>query len=87
MDGQLATVYLDEQTGQLLHVRLVVLRLEHRELHDSINELYLSRSSDQLKLKRMNRHKLVVKDAIAKLESILIPDLDALRLFSLGMPL
>ena len=70
-------MYLDEQTEELLRVRLAVLRLEHRELDVSINELYLSGCSDQLKLKRMKKHKLVVKDTIVKIESILIPDLDA----------
>jgi len=70
-------MYLDEQTEEQVRVRLAELRLEHRELDDSINELHASGCSDHLRIKRMKKHKLMVKDTIAKLESILIPDLDA----------
>ena len=70
-------MYLDEQTEEQVRVRLAELRLEHRELDDSINELHANGCSDHLQLKRMKKHKLMVKDTIARLESILIPDLDA----------
>ena len=70
-------MYLDEQTEEQVRVRLAELRLEHRQLDDSINELHAIGCSDQLQMKRMKKHKLMVKDTIAKIESILIPDLDA----------
>jgi len=77
VDWRIATMYVDEKTEEQVRVRLAELRLEHRELDDSINEMYVSGCLDQLQLKRMKKHKLLVKDTIAKLESILIPDLDA----------
>jgi hypothetical protein len=73
----MAIMYLDEQTKEQVRVRLAELRVEHRELDDSINELHASGFSDQLRVKRMKKHKLMLKDTIARLESILIPDLEA----------
>jgi len=70
-------MYLDEQTEGQLRARLAELRLEHRELDDAILELSESAYVDQLRLKRMKKHKLMLKDAIARFESRLIPDLDA----------
>ncbi|HEX7340968.1 MAG TPA: YdcH family protein [Rhodanobacteraceae bacterium] len=57
--------------------RLIELRTEHRDLDAAIARLSESRASDQLQLTRMKKRKLQLKDAIARLESRLIPDLDA----------
>lgn len=53
------------------------LRLEHRDLDEVIARLGLERYVDELQLKRMKKRKLRIKDEIGKLESMLIPDLDA----------
>jgi hypothetical protein len=53
------------------------LREEHRDLDEAIARLSEDPSVDQLRLTRMKKRKLKLKDWIANLESQLIPDLDA----------
>jgi len=53
------------------------LREEHRDLDQAIALLAKDPSLDQLRLTRMKKRKLKLKDWIAYLESKLIPDLDA----------
>lgn len=57
--------------------RLIELRLEHRDLDTAIARLVEAPGRDQLQLTRLKKRKLQLKDAIARLESRLIPDLDA----------
>jgi len=60
-----------------MHQRLQALRLEHRDLDAALNALQENHYVDQFQLSRMKRRKLQLKDAIARLESRLIPDLNA----------
>ena len=53
------------------------LRIEHRELDTSISEIDNQHTADQFQIRRLKRRKLELKDAISKLESALIPDLNA----------
>ncbi|HJR73972.1 DUF465 domain-containing protein [Luteimonas gilva] len=55
-------------------LRLVELKLEHRDLDAAIAKLQADIEADELSIKRMKKRKLALKDAIAKLESALIPD-------------
>lgn len=57
--------------------RLAVLRIEHRDLDDSIAALVASAHVDQLQLARLKRRKLRLRDEIAMLEDQLIPDIIA----------
>lgn len=57
--------------------RLKQLRIEHRDLDDVITRLQESGVCDQLQLKRLKKRKLQLKDKIARLQSELIPDLNA----------
>ena len=57
--------------------RLAVLRIEHRDLDDSIQALLASAHIDQLQLARLKRRKLRLRDEIAMLEDQLIPDIIA----------
>ena len=50
---------------------------EHRDLDLAINRMSLDPWQDQLRLRRMKKRKLKLKDWISRLESKLIPDLDA----------
>ena len=60
-----------------LEERIIRLREEHRDLDDIIGRLYEEAFVDQLQLSRLKRRKLQLKDTITKLESQLIPDLNA----------
>ncbi|RPH92325.1 MAG: DUF465 domain-containing protein [Lysobacterales bacterium] len=53
------------------------LREEHRDLDEAIARLSETPSVDQLRLTRLKKRKLKLKDWISHLESQLIPDLDA----------
>ena len=53
------------------------LRLEHRDLDAAIDRLAADPAMDELHLRRLKKRKLLIKDAITRLESKLIPDLDA----------
>lgn len=57
--------------------RIAVLREEHRDLDAAITSLDDAPYIDQLQLRRLKKRKLFLKDQIARLESELIPDLDA----------
>lgn len=61
-----------------LAVRLKELRVEHRSLDVEISQLLENAPyADQLLLQRLKKRKLWLKDAIVRLESQRIPDLDA----------
>ena len=53
------------------------LRVEHRDLDEAIARMSEDPSVDQLRLTRLKKRKLKLKDWISSLESQLIPDLDA----------
>jgi hypothetical protein len=57
--------------------RLRELRIEHRDLDDVICRLSLDIYIDELQLRRLKKRKLLLKDQILRLESELIPDLNA----------
>lgn len=56
---------------------IMQLRIDHKDLDDSIYTLSQSNYVDHLQLKRMKKRKLALKDSIKRLESQLIPDKDA----------
>ncbi|HEY6644707.1 DUF465 domain-containing protein [Povalibacter sp.] len=57
--------------------RLRDLRIEHRDLDDVINRLQMDLYVNEVQLRRLKKRKLLLKDQIARLESQLIPDLNA----------
>ncbi len=57
--------------------RLRELRVSHRDLDHLIDRLQGDPMVDQLRIRRLKKRKLLLKDMIATLESELIPDLDA----------
>ncbi len=63
-------------TSDIMH-QLTELREEHRVLDQTITQLIDEGCRDDLKLRRLKKRKLGLKDAIIRLESELIPDLDA----------
>lgn len=67
----------DEQEQAAIRERLEELRIEHRDLDVVIDRLVHDPHLDQIRLSRMKKRKLLLKDMITKYESKLIPDLNA----------
>jgi hypothetical protein len=57
--------------------RLRELRVTHRDLDYLIDSLSHDPMVDQLRIRRLKKRRLILKDMIAQLESELIPDMDA----------
>lgn len=71
-------MYIDDDTKQdVIRARIVELKQLHRDLDETIAELEAAAYVDQLKIRRLKKQKLQLKDELSKLESLLIPDLDA----------
>lgn len=68
---------LDDAELEAIKARIEALSIEHRDLDDAIQALEDSPSVDFLKLRRLKKRKLQLKDAISRLRSRMIPDLDA----------
>ena len=62
---------------ELVRQRLHELQLEHQALDDMIHRMADEVYVDQLKIRRLKKRKLQLKDLITRLNSELIPDLDA----------
>ncbi len=67
---------VNDRTAKI-NSKLVELRTEHRDLDQAIAVLTAQGRCDELQLRRMKKRKLMLKDAITRLQSKLIPDLDA----------
>lgn len=63
--------------GEVLKVRLEVLRRQHRDLDEAIHALEERGSADMLTVRRLKKQKLVLKDQIRMLEDRLVPDIIA----------
>lgn len=68
---------MDKNETELVKQRIHELRIEHRDLDDVIARLSSDIHVDQLQLRRLKKRKLYLRDSIERLESKLIPDLDA----------
>ncbi len=66
-----------EWSEEALRKQLAELRVQHRDLDEVIARLVHDKSIDELLLRRLKKQKLHLRDTIARLESRLIPDLDA----------
>jgi hypothetical protein len=56
---------------------LIQLRQEHRDLDEAIAAMIQSSTVDTIRIQRMKKRKLVLKDRIAMLEDRLLPDIIA----------
>ncbi|TPG15246.1 DUF465 domain-containing protein [Sphingomonas koreensis] len=57
--------------------RLAELRTEHRDLDSAIAALLETNAPDQLRIARLKKRKLALRDEIAMIEDQLIPDIIA----------
>ena len=53
--------------------RLIELRMEHADLDDLIDQTTLERPGDELRLRRLQKRRLVLRDQISRLEAELDP--------------
>lgn len=60
-----------------LQERLLELQERHQVLDAEIRRLEAFPYQDQLQLRRLKKEKLRLKDAVQRLRTLLIPDLDA----------
>lgn len=75
MDDNIREIVDHESLDTL--TKLKELRVMHRDLDDLIDRLSHDITVDQVRLRRLKKRKLSLKDAIARLESEIIPDLNA----------
>ncbi len=66
-----------EAAGEDVAARLAWLRIEHRDLDAAIEALRAAPSPDQIRLARLKKRKLRLKDEIAMLEDLVVPDIIA----------
>ena len=57
--------------------RLIELQIEHRDLDEAIERLARQSGVDELKLRRLKKRKLQIKDSIVQFEMRLVPDIPA----------
>ena len=60
-----------------INERLEEKKVAHRDLDEAIHQLIKSGHHDTMRIQRLKKRKLKLKDEIAKLQSKLIPDLEA----------
>ena len=60
-----------------LHIRLRSLRREHADLAAAIEALGATAVPDQLRIARLKRQKLALRDEIVKIEARILPDIIA----------
>lgn len=60
-----------------LRERLAVLTARHRDLDEEIARLTASPPFDQLKIQRLKKKKLALKDMISRIGALILPDIIA----------
>lgn len=70
-------VYSRMDQQEIMKKQLEKLLKEHRDLDDAIRKMMREAIVDQLAIKRLKKRKLLLKDQITKIKSILLPDIIA----------
>ena len=68
---------MSEEELDLLRTKLALLQQEHRDLDTAISALGEQASRDQLQMQRLKKRKLWLKDEIARIEDMIVPDIIA----------
>jgi hypothetical protein len=68
---------MTEEEEQALKAKLSELREEHRDLDAAIAVFTETSAGDHLRLTRLKKRKLQLKDQIARMENSLLPDIIA----------
>ena len=67
----------DPPDTERLQQRLSQLMQEHRDLDDVIARIEETAPFDQVQLRRLKKRKLMLKDEVARVENMLLPDIIA----------
>lgn len=76
-DQEDASMATSEQSQDQTNEKVAALELEHRDLDEVIQNLENLGNFDQLKLSRLKKRKLMLKDQISNLRDNLLPDIIA----------
>ncbi|MGQ0740913.1 MAG: YdcH family protein [Alphaproteobacteria bacterium] len=68
---------MTDEEEQALRAKLAQLKEEHRDLDAAIAAMVNSTVRDQLRLTRLKKRKLQLKDQIQRIEDSLLPDIIA----------
>jgi hypothetical protein len=68
---------ITEMDQEEIKRRIIELQIEHRDLDAAIDRLAEHLTIDDLAVRRMKKRKLQIKDALARLEMRLVPDIPA----------
>lgn len=67
----------EAQSEDALRAKLVQLRQQHRDLDAAIDALEASGAADPLRIRRLKKMKLAIRDEIGFIEDQLVPDIIA----------
>ena len=67
----------EDSSAEVLKAKLQNLLSEHRDLDDVIARLTETGVTNQLQMQRMKKRKLALKDEIARLHALVLPDIIA----------
>ena len=76
-EGEKRALKLDDEQRDMLKRKLEELRTEHRDLDDVIARVTEVAPFDQVRVQRLKKRKLMLKDQITHIESMLLPDIIA----------
>jgi hypothetical protein len=68
---------LSDEEEREVRSRLAELRQEHRDLDEAIAAMLEATATDTIRIQRLKKRKLALKDRIAALEDQLFPDIIA----------
>lgn len=68
---------LTDEERMEIEARIAALEIEHQDLNDVITRLSEHPTQDQLQLRRFKKRKLILKDSITRLKTLLVPDIPA----------
>jgi hypothetical protein len=67
----------EAQSEDALRAKLVQLRQQHRDMDAAIDALEASGAADPLRIRRLKKMKLAIRDEIGFIEDQLVPDIIA----------
>lgn len=68
---------MTDEEEKVLKAKLAQMREEHRDLDAAIGAMDMSSATNQLRLTRLKKRKLQLRDQIAHIEDSFLPDITA----------